>query len=87
MTSRPELNVKEQQTWNWHAVHARWNAVSVNPWARIGSIKLKQWSEKETKRWSLNNNSITSFAGPDPLATESRFGLLLTHKTTGWKQG
>ena len=27
--------------------------------------------------------NITSFAGSDPLATESRFGLLLTHKMTG----
>jgi len=32
---------------------------------------------------SMTTKSITSFAGSDPLATESRFGLLLTHKTTG----
>ena len=58
-----------------------WNDVSVNIVSNISSHCEQLINQGSDESTTIKN--ITSFAGSDPLATESRFGLLLTHKTTG----
>lgn len=75
MTSRPEYKVATMKlTCNAHEIEMMLSAKIISKHTITKGSAIK---------WRRIYQSCTSFAGSDPLTTECRFGLLLTHKTTG----